>query len=124
MLRNIVDNAVRYARTTITATITVTDPATGTATPKPAGPAENVRIDIDDDGPGIPAEDRTRVFDRFVRLDDSRDRHTGNSGLGLAIAREITLAHHGQIAITQSPAGGTRVTIVLPGAAASDRGTP
>jgi signal transduction histidine kinase len=110
MLRNIVDNAARYARTTVTVTATAA--------------ADGVRIDVDDDGPGIPAEDRERVFGRFVRLDDSRDRHTGNSGLGLAIAREIARAHNGRIAITGSPADGTRVTIVLAGAAVSDEGTP
>ncbi|MFE9572966.1 sensor histidine kinase [Streptomyces sp. NPDC006692] len=110
MLRNIVDNAVRYARTTVTVTAT-----TG---------ADTVHIGVDDDGPGIPAEDRERVFGRFVRLDDSRERGTGNSGLGLAIAREIVLAHDGRIAITSSPAAGTRVTIVLPQPAASGDDIP
>lgn len=99
MFRNIVDNAVRYAHETVTITATTTD---GT-----------VRVDVDDDGPGIPAEDRERVFNRFVRLDDSRDRGTGNYGLGLAIAHEIALAHHGSIVITDSPAGGARLTVVL-----------
>jgi len=60
-----------------------------------AATADAVTIHVDDDGPGIPAEDRERVFNRFVRLDDSRDRGHENSGLGLAIAREITHAHHG-----------------------------
>jgi signal transduction histidine kinase len=101
MIRNIVDNAVRYARTAVTVTA--------------AAAADGARIEVDDDGPGIPPEDRMRVFGRFVRLDDSRDRSTGSSGLGLAIAREIALAHNGRIAISGSPAHGTRVAIDLPG---------
>jgi signal transduction histidine kinase len=112
MLRNIVDNAVRYARTTVTVTVTA------------AAAADGVRIEVDDDGPGIPAEDRERVFGRFVRLDGSRDRQTGNSGLGLAVAREITLAHNGRIAATCSPADGTRVTIDVPAAAVGDEDIP
>jgi signal transduction histidine kinase len=106
LFRNIVDNAVRHAHSTVTISAA---PTTGT-----------VRIEVDDDGPGIPAEDRERVFDRFVRLDHSRERGTGTAGLGLAIAREIVLAHHGHIAITESPAGGTRVSITLPLAAPDD----
>ncbi|WP_370377576.1 sensor histidine kinase [Catenulispora sp. GAS73] len=100
MFRNIIDNAVRYAHSVVDVT----------------GEAEEdrIRVLIDDDGPGIPVEDRERVFNRFVRLDESRDRHTGNAGLGLAIAREIVAAHHGRIAISESPQGGTRVTVELP----------
>jgi signal transduction histidine kinase len=100
LFRNIVDNAVRYADSVVEITT-----MTGSAT---------IRVAIDDDGPGIPPADRERVFNRFVRLDDSRDRHTGNSGLGLAIAREIVTAHRGRIAISQSPLGGARVTVELP----------
>lgn len=86
LFRNVLDNAVRYAETTVTVRVT--------AGPEPAG---DVRVDVADDGPGVAAEDRDRVFDRFVRLDPSRDRASGNSGLGLAIAREIVTAHHGRI---------------------------
>jgi signal transduction histidine kinase len=97
LFRNIVDNAVRYARTRVLITATST--------------AEEVRIEIDDDGPGIPGADRERVFDRFVRLDNSRERSTGTSGLGLAIAREIARAHGGHLAIEDSSSGGTRMII-------------
>lgn len=100
LLRNIIDNAVRHANRHVIITATVT--------------SDQVRIEIDDDGPGIPTEDRKRVFDRFVRLDNSRERNSGSAGLGLAIAREITLAHRGRIVIADNLAGGTRVIITLP----------
>jgi signal transduction histidine kinase len=102
LFRNILDNAVRYARRRVFITATTT--------------ADEIRIEIDDDGPGIPAADRDRVFDRFVRLDDSRERTTGTTGLGLAIAREIVLAHHGHLAIADSRTGGTRAVVILPNA--------
>jgi signal transduction histidine kinase len=102
LFRNIIDNAVRYAhrRVLITASATV----------------DGVRVDIDDDGPGIPPAGRHRVFDRFVRLDSSRERSSGTTGLGLAIAHEIALAHQGRIAIADNPAGGARVVVTLPNA--------
>ncbi|AUG82035.1 hypothetical protein CFP65_7455 [Kitasatospora sp. MMS16-BH015] len=100
LFRNIVDNSVRHARTRVVVTAAATTDA--------------VTIDVDDDGPGIPAEDRERVFNRFVRLDESRGRGTGNSGLGLAIAREIVHAHHGRITVAESPTGGARLAVVLP----------
>lgn len=58
-----------------------------------------------DDGPGIPAEDRDRIFDRFVRLQASRTRRPGSAagtGLGLSIARDIVTAHAGTITVTDS----------------------
>src|SRR5690242_8467677 len=72
------------------------------------------RIQIDDDGAGIPAADRNRVFDRFVRRDASRERGTGTTGLGLAIAREIALAYYGEITLLERPGGGTRAVVTLP----------
>ena len=48
---------------------------------------------VEDDGQGVSAEDRERIFERFVRLDEARDRDSGGSGLGLAIVRELALAH-------------------------------
>jgi signal transduction histidine kinase len=100
MFRNIIDNALRYARERVDVTID-------------AAP-DRVHVEIADDGPGIPADQRERVFDRFVRLDPSRERTSGSTGLGLAIAKEIATAHHGTITITDTPGGGTRVTIALP----------
>jgi signal transduction histidine kinase len=100
VLRNLVDNAARAAHTTVHLTATSCD---GSAI-----------ITVEDDGDGIPEPDRQRVFERFVRLDTSRSRASGGSGLGLSIAREITRAHHGTIALTSSDTGGTTATVTLP----------
>lgn len=69
---------------------------------------------IADTGSGIPPEDLPHVFDRFYRADRSRTRTGGGSGLGLAIARQIVLAHGGQIDATSTPGRGTTITITLP----------
>jgi two-component system OmpR family sensor kinase len=75
----------------------------------------NLKIVFEDDGPGIPAADRERIFDRFVRLDHSRNRQVGGSGLGLAITRVIVLAHGGSILATNSKAlGGAKFIVHLP----------
>lgn len=100
LLRNVIDNAVRYA--------------TGTVQVTAVTAARHIIIEITDDGPGIPEADRDRIFDRFVRLDRSRERGSGTTGLGLAIAREIATAHQGTITATENPAGGARFTISLP----------
>ena len=104
LVRNILDNAIRHARHRVTLSVEAAAPAT-------------VAIEIADDGPGIPAHERERVFDRFVRLDASRERGSGTSGLGLALAKEIATAHDGSITITDAPGGGTLMRIVLPRAA-------
>ena len=71
-------------------------------------------IHVDDDGPGIPQEDRDRIFEAFSRLDESRDRQSGGHGLGLAIAKRIIEAHKGKISVGTSPSGGARFTITWP----------
>ncbi len=101
MVRNVLDNAVRYARHRVDLLIDGSAPGT-------------VGIVVADDGPGIAVEDRGRVFDRFVRLDASRERGSGTSGLGLAIAKEVADAHGGSITIGDAPAGGALVRIDLP----------
>ena len=73
-----------------------------------------VWIAIDDDGPGIPVEQRAAVFKPFYRLDASRSHETGGVGLGLTIARDIVLGHGGDIELTDGPEGGLRVLIRLP----------
>jgi signal transduction histidine kinase len=100
LFRTVLDNAVRHAETTVHIRTTTS--------------GERVVTEITDDGPGIPVEDRDRVFDRFVRLDGSRDRASGTSGLGLAIAREIVTAHRGGISVADTEGRGTTVVIWLP----------
>ena len=73
-----------------------------------------VRFTMEDDGPGIPADQRDRIFDRFHRTDYSRARATGGSGLGLAIARALVQAHGGRIWAGESPEGGARLEFDLP----------
>jgi len=77
-------------------------------------PVGRVRFVVEDDGPGIPATQRERVFDRFYRTDPARDRASGGTGLGLAIVSAITEAHGGAVAAGRSPEGGARIEIELP----------
>ncbi|MCD2441373.1 ATP-binding protein [Agromyces sp. SYSU K20354] len=106
LVRNLVDNAARHAATGITLTVA------------PVADATSVVLTVSDDGDGIPADERERVFERFVRLDDARARDTGGSGLGLAIVREIVAAHGGAVRI-DAGAGepGTRMVVTLPATA-------
>lgn len=69
---------------------------------------------VSDDGPGIPAERRSDVFERFARLDESRTGGAGHAGLGLAIVHDIVTRHNGTITIDDSPRGGARFEITLP----------
>jgi two-component system, OmpR family, osmolarity sensor histidine kinase EnvZ len=71
-------------------------------------------IHVDDDGPGIPADQREEVFKPFVRLDEARNQDEGGSGLGLAIARDIARSHGGDVVLGDSPLGGLRATVRLP----------
>jgi signal transduction histidine kinase len=91
-----------------------------------AGPRGRVRLSsdargsrllvrVDDDGPGIPAAERERVFERFHRVGAARDRRLGGSGLGLAIARAEVELHGGTIRAAESPLGGARIEFELPG---------
>ena len=75
---------------------------------------QEARIQIDDNGPGIPADMREDVFRPFFRLDQSRCRDTGGAGLGLTIARSIARAHGGDVILGDAPSGGLRVTVLLP----------
>ena len=72
-----------------------------------------------DDGPGIPPEERERVFERFTRADQARDRPTGGAGLGLAIVGEVVAAHGGTVAVDDS-AVGARVVVRLPAQTADE----
>jgi two-component system, OmpR family, sensor kinase len=72
-----------------------------------------IRFVVEDDGPGIPVDQRERIFDRFYRTDPARDRASGGTGLGLAIVRAIAEAHGGRVAAGRSPEGGARIEIEL-----------
>jgi two-component system osmolarity sensor histidine kinase EnvZ len=75
---------------------------------------DGVDILIDDDGPGIPAAERERVFQPFTRLDASRNPSTGGIGLGLTIARDVARSHGGDVRLENSPQGGLRARVHLP----------
>ena len=73
-----------------------------------------LRIEVDDNGPGIPAAERANVFRPFYRLDHARNQDEGNTGLGLAIARDIAKSHGGDITLGESSMGGLRAIISVP----------
>jgi signal transduction histidine kinase len=106
---NLVDNAVRHARTEVSLTL-----ETGTLAGRPT-----VTVRVTDDGAGIPAGERERVFDRFYRLQASRSRESGGTGLGLPIVRDLVRAHGGTVRLTTRPDGasGLQATVILPAAA-------
>ncbi|MBK8470451.1 MAG: HAMP domain-containing histidine kinase [Actinomycetales bacterium] len=95
-IANLVDNSVRHAATRVV--LDCGNVGTG-GTGGGSGPWVSVR----DDGHGIPAADRDRVFERFTRLDDARDRDSGGSGLGLAIARELLRRNGADVALSDAP---------------------
>ncbi len=100
VLRNLTDNAMRHARHEIRFTVA----ATGTS----------VTCTVSDDGVGVPAESRERVFERFVRLDEARARDDGGSGLGLAIVAEIAESHGGRARVVEASGGGAQFEVELP----------
>jgi len=105
LLTNLVDNAARHAATAVDLSVEVAASPTGSPV---------ARLVIDDDGPGIPAADRRRIFERFTRLDDGRARGRGGAGLGLAVVRSIAVGHRGRVWVGESPAGGARFVVELP----------
>ncbi|MFJ2827363.1 ATP-binding protein [Streptomyces sp. NPDC087263] len=72
--------------------------------------------EVADDGAGVPADQRERIFERFVRLDDARTRDDGGAGLGLAIARDVAVRHGGTLTVREAPEGGALFELRLPGA--------
>ena len=100
VVRNLLSNATRLATQRVTVALSSGE--------------RDVELVIDDDGPGIPAADRNRVFERFVRLDEARTAADGGAGLGLSIAHDIVTAHAGSITISESSNGGARLTVCLP----------
>ena len=100
LVRNLLDNASSHARSRAAVAV-----STGEG---------SVWLVVDDDGPGIPAEDRDRVFDRFTRLDEGRGRAGGGAGLGLAMVRAIAERHGGSVHLDDAPLGGARFVVRLP----------
>jgi signal transduction histidine kinase len=100
LITNLIDNATRYARSAVVVQL--------------RRDTEHLILQVTDDGPGIDTADRSRVFDRFVRLDEARTRTDGGgTGLGLAIAREIAAAHGGTLTAEAPEPGHTGARLVL-----------
>jgi signal transduction histidine kinase len=103
-LRNLLANAVEHTRE-----------GDGLVRLRVERAGERVRMIVEDDGPGIPPEERERVFRRFHRVDRARSRSAGGTGLGLAIVRAIADAHGGSVRAEASAEGGARLVLELPG---------
>ena len=103
-VRNLLENAERHARSAVSVSL--------------AHDGADLLLTVTDDGPGVAPEDRDRIFDRFVRLDEARARDQGGAGLGLAITREIVAAHGGAVHLDDAPGGGARFVVRLPSAGA------
>ena len=103
LFSNLLDNALRYGPPKGVVRITLED-----------GPGPWVTTCVHDEGGALSPESLPHLFDRFYRVDSSRSQASGGAGLGLAIAREIVLRHHGDIAITSDPQAGTSVVVHLP----------
>ena len=101
VVSNPVDNALRYAASTVELSV--------------RQDGRQAVVSVSDDGPGIPAADRERIWERFARLDDDRSRASGGSGLGLAMVRGLTMAHGGTVSVTsRQPGPGAAFLVRLP----------
>ncbi|MFH8464828.1 ATP-binding protein [Streptomyces sp. NPDC017991] len=100
VLGNLLDNAQRHTRSSVAVSV------------RRAG--EWALLEVADDGEGVPAAERERVFERFVRLDEARARDDGGAGLGLAIARDVAARHGGSLTVREAPAGGALFELRLP----------
>jgi signal transduction histidine kinase len=99
-LDNLIRNACRYAQQKIEVSIHISD--------------EQLILIVEDDGCGVPEAERHKLFDPFVRLDQSRDRNSGGIGLGLAMVKKLIELHHGKALVTSSPLGGARFQLTWP----------
>lgn len=113
IVTNLLDNAVRHARSAVTVTVSV---ASGHGGDDGGGDDRMVRVRVTDDGPGVPEAERERVFDRFARRDDARDRDQGGTGLGLPISRGLARAYGGEVSLVGGDGGGLTAQLVLPAA--------
>jgi signal transduction histidine kinase len=100
VIRNLLDNAIRHATSQVEVCV--------------GSQGREAIIAIGDDGPGIAPKDRTRVFERFVRLDSDRSRSAGGAGLGLAIVAEVVAAHGGVVTVGSRVGRGTTIEVSLP----------
>jgi signal transduction histidine kinase len=100
VVANLLDNACRHAKAHVAVAL--------------ARREHDVILTVDDDGPGIPAGDRERVFERFTRLDEGRTRDAGGVGLGLAMVQAIVERHGGSVSVDDAPLGGARFVVRLP----------
>ena len=112
-LSALLDNAVRHAATAVVVEVSASRGSRGPAA---------AQVTVRDDGHGIPQADRERVFDRFARLDDARDRDSGGSGLGLAIVRELVTRHGGRVWLEDAEPGARAVVLLPLGRAEQDHG--
>ncbi|MEU3205589.1 HAMP domain-containing sensor histidine kinase [Streptomyces cyaneofuscatus] len=103
VIGNLLDNAQRHAAHRITVQVAVD--------------GGGARVEVRDDGAGVPEDERERIFERFVRLDDARSRDDGGAGLGLAIARDVATRHGGTLTVHRAPEGGAAFRLWLPHAA-------
>ncbi len=100
VVANLIGNAVKFGRSSVAVVVR----RVGTA----------CEVVVEDDGPGIPEDERSAVFSPYYRVERSRNRRTGGTGLGLAIARQIAEAHGGTIVAEAAPSGGARLVVSLP----------
>lgn len=95
---NLIDNALKYGKTAHAMLVVE---------------GNSIVLTVDDEGPGIPADQRDLLLEPFVRLDPSRARQSGGAGLGLAVVRTLVEAHEGNVTIDDAPTGGARLTVRL-----------
>ncbi|EFE77650.1 ATP-binding protein [Streptomyces filamentosus] len=100
VIGNLLDNAQRHADGSVAVSV--------------AADGRGVRVEVRDDGAGVPEDERERIFERFVRLDDARSRDDGGAGLGLAIARDVAARHGGTLTVHRAAEGGAAFRLWLP----------
>jgi len=102
VLRNLLDNALRHT------------PTGGMISVAAHENGSNIEVEVSDTGEGIPSEDLPHLFERFYRVDKSRNRHTGGSGLGLTIVKRLVEAHGGSISVQSQFGRGSQFSFTVP----------